>query len=268
MKMIFANNVVSNTLASLASSNLISSNLASSTNHNHVDSLALPVLQQVFDSHFAHTSAHDLTSLAGLLEQNCRLSQVKALLQAILNTPAQLATIARRSYWHGNGFLKIVLLDQGYKLRLHIWFNGVACEENIHSHRWGFASHVLQGALRSEIWQDGTDNQEQPTIMADECRYTAKQGDTPAQKAFLHRTPLVKSQDVVQHAGNTYVMYPHELHKINHPGDNLVATMICTAPTDSMTNRLFPSSDNPTLSPAQLTPDELREAIERFLAQC
>lgn len=146
--------------------------------------MALPVLQQVFDSHFAHTSAHDLTSLAGLLEQNCRLSQVKALLQSILNTPAQLATIAKRSYWHGNGFLKIVLLDQGYKLRLHIWCNGVVCEENIHSHRWGFASHVLQGALRSEIWQDGTDNQEQPTIMADEYRYTAKQGDTPAQKAF------------------------------------------------------------------------------------
>ena len=83
MKMIFANNVVSNTLSSLAYSNL-----ASSTTHNHVDGLALPVLQQVFDSHFAHTSAHDLTSLAGLLEQNCRLSQVKALLQSILNTPA------------------------------------------------------------------------------------------------------------------------------------------------------------------------------------
>ena len=46
MNMIFANTVVSNTLASLASSNLISSNLASSTTHNHVDSLALPVLQR------------------------------------------------------------------------------------------------------------------------------------------------------------------------------------------------------------------------------
>lgn len=263
MNMIFANNVVSNTL-----SNIASSNLASSATHNHVEGLALPVLQQVFDTHFAHTSAQDLTSLAGLLEQNCSLSHVKTLLQSILNTPSQFATIAKRSYWHGNGFLKIVLLDQGYKLRLHIWFNGVACEENIHSHRWGFASHVLQGALRSEIWQDATDTQQQITIMADEYRYTAKQGNTPAHKTFLHATPLIKTQDVVQHAGNTYVMYPHELHKINHPGDNLVATMICTAPTDSVTNRLFPSSDNPTLSPAQLTPDELQEAIERFLAQC
>ena len=231
------------------------------------DSRALTDLQHVFDRHFRQYSPSDLPALADVLTTHCDLPVIKGLLAALLNAPAQLDDIASRSYWHGNGFLKIVLLDQGYKLRLHIWCNGVACEENIHSHRWGFASHVLQGALRSEIWQDGTDNQEQPTIMADECRYTAKQGDTPAQKAFLHRTPLVKSQDVVQHAGNTYVMYPHELHKINHPGDNLVATMICTAPTDSMTNRLFPSSDNPTLSPAQLTPDELREAIERFLAQ-
>ena len=37
--------------------------------------------------------------------------------------------------------------------------------------------------------------------------------------------------DITQQAGNSYVIYPHELHKINQSGNQLVATMLCTAST-------------------------------------
>ena len=232
------------------------------------DSRALTDLQHVFDRHFRQYSPSDLPALADVLTTHCDLPVIKGLLAALLNAPAQLDDIARRSYWHGNGFLKIVLLDQGYKLRLHIWFAGTACEENIHSHRWGFASHVLVGTLKSELWQEVRTPSVSDPIMMDEYCYTAKQRDTPAQKTFVQTTALIKTLDVSQHAGNSYVMYPHELHKINHPGNNLVATMICTAPTDCLTNRLFPNSNEPILSPARLTRNQLQQAIEQFLARC
>ncbi|WP_329044192.1 hypothetical protein OG738_23810 [Amycolatopsis sp. NBC_01488] len=62
------------------------------------------------------------------------------------------AEIAKRSYWHPNGFAKIVLhtcVEPEFRLRLHVWPRAEEVssgESNPHSHRWEFASHVLTGA--------------------------------------------------------------------------------------------------------------------------
>ena len=213
-----------------------------------------------------------LSGLATLLREHCHLKRMTLLLSSIIASPTLLASIAARSYWHGNGFLKVVLLDHGYKLRLHIWFAGTACEENIHSHRWGFASHVLTGTLKSELWADAAndgalDNQR---LCADEYVYTAKheQGDThvPAHKRYVGMTCLQKQQNLLHGAGASYVMTPSQLHRINHPGQALVATVICTAPTPVLTNRLFPTIPDPKLQPAHLSADELKQALTRYLS--
>lgn len=225
-----------------------------------------------------------LAQLAHLLSQHCHLASITTLLSSLIKSPELLAKIAARSYWHGNGFLKIVLLDQGYKLRLHIWFTGTSCEENIHSHRWGFASHVLTGSLKSELWADAANDDlaalpctserssthsRASTLLSDEYLYTAKhQKDkthVSAHKQYVGAAHLTKLQNVTQTAGASYVMTPDQLHRINHPGEELVATIICTAPTQVLTNRLFPTTADPKLHPTNLSADELKHALVCYL---
>lgn len=234
------------------------------------------------------TSTNDdsLVQLAHLLSQHCHLANMTILLSSIIQSPALLEQIAARSYWHGNGFLKVVLLDQGYKLRLHIWFAGTSCEENIHSHRWGFASHVLTGSLKSELWADAANDDTTtlpytselpladnyiPTLLSDEYLYTAKhqKNDThvSAHKYYVGVAHLKKLQNVIQTAGASYVMTPDQLHRINHPGEELVATVICTAPTQVLTNRLLPTTVDSKLHPTTLTADALKHALVCYLNQ-
>ncbi|HEX6341454.1 hypothetical protein [Umezawaea sp.] len=65
---------------------------------------------------------------------------------------ALLDRVARNSYLHPNGFLKIVLMSEPtFQLRLHVWRPGLTGEpvvENVHSHRWDFASRLLLGGYR------------------------------------------------------------------------------------------------------------------------
>jgi hypothetical protein len=60
--------------------------------------------------------------------------------------------LAERSYWHPNGFAKLVLhvnRSPQFRIRLHVWpvVPGAPLlgESNPHSHRWDFASTVLAG---------------------------------------------------------------------------------------------------------------------------
>lgn len=252
----------------------------------------LSLINAQLNQHFSKDSAcaidtsnkSSLTQLASLLSQHCHIASMTSLLSSLIQSPELLAKIAARSYWHGNGFLKVVLLDQGYKLRLHIWFAGTSCEENIHSHRWGFASHVLTGSLKSELWADAANddlsvspcvlnthstNRQALTLQTKEYVYTAKHqsGHTPvsAHKKYIGSARLKKLQNITQTAGASYLMTPDQLHRINHPGQELVATVICTAPTQVLTNRLFLTIADPNLQPANLSAEELKQALIRYI---
>ena len=77
-------------------------------------------------------------------------------------TDRTLATrIAGESYWHGNGFAKLILhrhVEPAFHLRLHVWPVGGPDRPmfetgNIHNHRWAFASVVLAGGLHVEDFE-------------------------------------------------------------------------------------------------------------------
>jgi hypothetical protein len=56
--------------------------------------------------------------------------------------------IADRSYWHPNGFVKLVLEQHRHEgqLRLHVWPARPEAED-IHGHGWSYASVVVGGAV-------------------------------------------------------------------------------------------------------------------------
>lgn len=76
---------------------------------------------------------------------------------------------------------------------------------------------------------------------------------------------LVRTKLLKQSVGTTYIMLPPQLHKINHNTNEMVATIMCTEPTDNLYNRLIPSVKIPQLQPQFLSANELRMAITLFL---
>ncbi len=219
------------------------------------------------DQHFV--SNKPLKNLIPLFQKHLHIKTVNSLLLELLSNNNNLKRVANRSYWHGNGFLKIVLLDFHYKLRLHIWFPNNPCEENIHSHRWGFISQILIGTLNSELWQDLPHNSckkysQKEVFHLKEYQYTAKQANQKATKKFIGFIDCIKTKDVAQDTGEIYIMKPTQLHKINHNSKEIVATIVCTEPTNNLHNRLIPSVEQPQLNSKFLSSKELRMAIILF----
>ncbi|MFW1644925.1 hypothetical protein [Acinetobacter guillouiae] len=217
--------------------------------------------QTQLDQYFAiHQDA--TTALSTWLATQFSKSQLIQLLTSILADQHTLTEISARSYRHGNGFLKVVLLDRGFKLRLHIWFAGQACEENIHDHRWSFSSLILTGALTSEIWKDHAHGQQ-----LQEYEYHAA---TKSHAPFkINAGMQTLKLDHLQHniAGESYVMPKGKLHRIINPGHQVVATMMCSGPTEQGTTRLIPIHDgiDPNIQPPKTNTQQLAASLTQFI---
>lgn len=227
----------------------------------------LSMIAHDLDRYFRlHQGATD--ALATWLQLQCHPVQVYALIQQILRDPKLLAEVSARSYQHGNGFLKVVLIDRGYKLRLHIWQAGQPCEENIHDHRWSFASTILMGELHSEIWRDVPADQA-ADLITPEYVYHAATASSAAYKQDIGMARLTRAAHVAHRAGQAYVMPELRLHRILNAGTATVATMMCTAPTGQGTTRLIPISTgiDPNVQPPRTSPAQLKVALQAFLQQ-
>lgn len=185
-------------------------------------------------------------------------------LHSILGDKRQLESVASRSYRHGNGFYKIVLeSDKSFKLRLHIWLAGELGEENIHDHRWAFASTILCGQLESEIFTEA---------LSDDARaypeylYYAKNSDHPAHIQRNGEVRLVCTKHGISRAGDAYSMAPGVLHRIVTTGGGMTATLMCQAAPARAWNRLIPAHEIlPDVEQHYLEPHELHDVLECFL---
>lgn len=217
--------------------------------------------QNKLDGFFA-TNHEANTLLSQQLEEDFSPEKLKELLKALLKDKQTLAQVAARSYQHGNGFFKVVLLNNGYKLRLHVWFAGESCEENIHDHRWSFSSLILAGELKSEIWKDDRLGQQ-----FQEFEYHAASNSYAPTKKFIGQNHLSLLHTNVNRTGESYVMPKGKLHRIINPGHQLVATMMCSAPTEQGTTRLIPMHQgiDPNIQPPKAQVHELEQALIQFL---
>jgi hypothetical protein len=102
-----------------------------------------------------HVEAHesgDPEALTRALAPFADTGAACALLRSVLRDERWLSGVQRNSYRHPNGFDKMVLLsDQRFQVRLHMWKTPHSPEdgiENVHNHRWDFASIMLLGGYR------------------------------------------------------------------------------------------------------------------------
>ena len=212
------------------------------------------------------TNACANDALASWMTATFSPSCVLALVDELLANPTFLAEVAARSYHHGNGFLKVVIAAQnGWKLRLHVWFPNTPCEENIHDHRWSFASTVLCGQLLSETFVDEATGD----IHGDEYCYFARQQQAMSHKVAQGQFHLRSLGQQCRSAGESYCLPKSVLHRIcDYSNKDLVATMMCSAPTQLGTNRLLVSHDrhgiDPNVEQTPLSNHELACLLGRF----
>ncbi|MEX5592026.1 hypothetical protein [Pseudomonas orientalis] len=181
----------------------------------------------------------------------------------IMQNEQVLAEIASRSYLQGNGFYKIVLIEnEHFNLRFHLYLEGIKAQENIHSHRWWFASLVTLGTLRSEVWVDSA------SIDAhcfEEIIYTGKRN------AFIPvGDSSLELQDTQQlRRGESYICPTDTLHRVLANGNEGVsATLICRAKKcKGWSRNIVSSGRHPDLEAEYLNSKSLKNLIALYLTR-
>jgi hypothetical protein len=95
-----------------------------------------------------------LPDLAG--EVRDQRAGLAARLGLIGRSRSQQEAIAARSYWHPNGFVKLVLEDHPRhgQLRLHVWPTLPDDHGDVHGHAWNYASVVVDGELCEMVYEE------------------------------------------------------------------------------------------------------------------
>jgi hypothetical protein len=158
-----------------------------------------------------------------------------AWLRALADSPEELAAVVAGSYWHANGFAKLVLHDTpDFRIRLHVWpaADGYRGEPDPHSHRWDFASTVLVGAGLEIVESD--ELPARASAADQECvRYTYDGFELVPEEGtvFLH-----EHRRFAVRPGDRYTTETTTIHTVATKGNDLVATLVVQGPhTDSAT---------------------------------
>ncbi|HEX3650045.1 MAG TPA: hypothetical protein VHV49_16575 [Pseudonocardiaceae bacterium] len=157
------------------------------------------------------------------------LDDLASWLDELRNDEAAVRTVAERSYWHPNGFAKLVLhTEPDHRLRLHVWpaGDGRLGESNPHSHRWPFASTVVTGGglHMVEYTESATRGRRY-----DRYRY----GADPADRAALLAdgdARLTRVRSLHNRPGGVYSCDTDVVHTVAPIGAALTATVVVQGP--------------------------------------
>jgi hypothetical protein len=90
---------------------------------------------------------------AGAGTAHARVDDPASLLRAVLAFRARQDAVAAHSYWHPNGYLKVVVAGGTgtRQLRLHAWAS-TETDDDVHDHAWSYASVVLAGMVHEVVY--------------------------------------------------------------------------------------------------------------------
>jgi len=176
--------------------------------------------------------------------------------------------IARRSYLHPNGFLKVVLLESDspfFRLRLHVWLSGETnvIEEDAHNHGWDVFSTVMAGRISIQNFDVVAGSTHNRFLLNSKL----KKHNT---YEFLNQGPcsLSDSFTATLNAGAYYESPRHTIHRV-HPADKaLAATLVLQGISHEHASSVFiAAARQPRFSehPPPLCSDELKAALDQFL---
>lgn len=187
------------------------------------------------------------------------------LLQALVDLPNDdkwLNEVALRSYQHGNGFFKLVLVaKKDYKIRLHVWADSNVGKETVHNHRWWFASRIVTGHIESEIWQlGGLGDVELESLL-----YFSDNDGRTSQKV-LGKSALFVEDNIKHSKGDSYHLSPNILHAIVGTSSGVTATLMVTTTPCRTFNEMYTNHEI-DVTKRQSTPEAIKDIVTKLLEQ-
>lgn len=174
------------------------------------------------------------------------VSQVPDLIRFILEDETAFRQCLERSYKHANGFDKIVLMQgSAFKLRLHLYGSAdtTVIAENVHSHRWPFASSILHGSVMMDMFRWP----ERQTICTGDDVETFVQYvyHSDKQKGFFETVrigpaALKRTSSIQYHRGQTYSMNVHDMHRIVSCHNRAITLMLTGKPVSTTCDLFSP----------------------------
>jgi hypothetical protein len=209
-----------------------------------------------------------------------RPAEVAALLTWCTSSSARWHHIWQRAYRHPNGFTKFVLYNASgspFRLRLHVWTGDhdqrtLQDEQNIHGHRWDFASAVIAGAgldiaeyVRCETGGTPYRSYEYRPLRDNEAtgaEFAAEGTDlVPAGEVLLEQAVRLSPQ-----AGESYSCSTDKLHTVRSISGDLTATLIVQGPSVMPHAPVFRRADQPVQAlPRPVTEAEARQVIDAVI---
>ena len=187
--------------------------------------------------------------------QHARLSET---LVAILGSRSRLDAVAARSYWHPNGFAKVVLdrRRRSGEVRLHIWPRHPH-DEDIHGHAWKYESIVLAGELTEAAYRESESGEDDAMWRHSYRRVGAQQFAFGAARA-VHLTAVgVPSVHVVGDLSRRKHDHIHRFFASKTPAATLLRVGPSLSPTSSVYRRT--AEPPPIRTPRPTSGDELRQ---------
>jgi len=194
--------------------------------------------------------------------------QLALLLRSLLADRQSMAVAAAQSYTHPLGFDKLtlaILKDLDYQLRLHIWWpdreNAI---EDVHNHRFAFASAVLDGALKMQTFERADDG-------ARVQEYRSPLGTTVGVSLFRHLGDANLACTATSHmpAGSVYRMSARTLHRILIANAaDLTATLFLQGPIMQPWTAVFSDHavrQRPTIARPTMAPGSFGERVAAYV---
>lgn len=192
---------------------------------------------------------------------------MRPVVESLVASQEALCVAATRSRPHENGFDKVVLCNHaGWNLRLNLWWADRASHtENVHSHRWDFASTVLVGSFRADYFvlvEDGG-----MTLRGYDYARPSASADYMMQDVGPRQVRLDESVTVT--AGESYILHSSRLHRVIVPEGQMVATLMLRTP--AVTGSALTLTDatdyigNASIDGKAFEPEHLEAQLHRFL---
>ncbi|OXM49460.1 hypothetical protein [Amycolatopsis alba] len=188
-------------------------------------------------------------------------------LEEILRNEESVRDAAKRSYWHPNGFAKMVLhASADFRIRLHVWPEAAEPsrgESNPHSHRWEFASTVIAGEGMHMVEYG-------ETAAGGDLHTRYWYGVDPADPAALRRdgqARLKKLRAPHVRYGQVYSCDTEVVHTVRPIDASLTATLVLQGPHRSAKTVVYCLPDQTDDQPnGELTEEDFRVLVGSVVA--
>ena len=153
---------------------------------------------------------------------------LKNVIVNLLGNDRELTEIATRSYYHNNGFLKILLIDKRpkYSIRLHIWPTESFQAPDIHNHPWDMTGLVLNGHYEFPVYTINQTSKCSESLNLFECRYLKDYSGHSFHK--LDKVILNQVDSLNLQQGDIFQFFQSQYHSVRKenslPAESIIIT--------------------------------------------